>query len=78
MTPGGTADETEMEVLDSAIQQLFGLGLRLQACQQLAEAEHAARTEIIGSAITSLGDVIDRLRSRMESLDVGRRMSSGS
>ena len=66
----GPAMETEQEVLDSTIQQLFGVGLRLQACEHLDESEQAARTEIIASAVTSLGDLIDRLRSRLESLQV--------
>jgi signal transduction histidine kinase len=61
---------SEHELLDCIIQQLYGLGLRLEACLELAESEQEARTEIIDSAVGRLGDLIDRLRSRIEALEV--------
>jgi signal transduction histidine kinase len=61
---------SERELLDSIIQQLFGVGLRLEACLRIAEDEQTARTEILDGAISRLGDLVECLRSRIEAMEV--------
>ncbi len=61
--------ETEHEVLESTIQQLYALGLRLEVCLHLVDEEADSHREVVDSAITCLGDLIDRLRERIEALE---------
>jgi hypothetical protein len=61
--------DTEPEIHEATIQHLYGLGLRLEACLHLIEEERETHIEIIDSAITSLGCLIDRLRARIEALE---------
>jgi len=73
-------DEYELALHDSTIQNLFGLGLRLEICRALIEedapdeAQHA-----LNATIASLDHVIETIRDRIYTLDrrSGRALAQG-
>ena len=65
MTPAALGVRTQ-EALDRTIQQLFGIGLKLEYSMQLIDESPEQARDCIDSTIASIGQVINELRGRME------------
>jgi signal transduction histidine kinase len=75
--PGERQDSgrSEIQLHDDTIQALFGVGLRLEICQDLIEEAPDEARNALDSAINGLSLLIEEIRNRIESLDRRRAWS---
>ena len=63
-------DITELRLHDDTVQALFGLGLRLEICQEfVARREQDEAQHALDSALATLDQVIESIRDRIYGLE---------
>lgn len=64
------SSHTELKLHDDTIQLLFGIGLKIEYCLEVADESPAQAKDGLDGVITDLGQLIDDIRGRMQDLKI--------
>jgi signal transduction histidine kinase len=66
----------EIDLMDTTIQRLYGLGLKLEYCLTLLDESPEQARDGLDAAVNEVGQLIEPLRRRIQRLRAPRRLES--